>query len=499
MTPAISAPHRRWPLARLGALTVVEAGFLALAGLFLGDVIAGLSGPDPGASLIPALMLAGAALFGAASAWTRAVFAEDFGARFANEARAAMAQDAIVRGGARRRLGVIAVRMTGDLTPLRLFAATGVSDGAAGAAFALAGWAVIAATLGWIGAFVGVLIFALWRGTHARIEPSLRARLRSLRSARGAMGALAGDLALAGAAIARFGALRREVRRFNRRAERLRAESVARRRLAAALAAPGQLAVAVAALVIALAYVAAIPMPALSGADWAQVFYGASLMAAGFVSLARAGDAHSAYLVARERMAELEEGGQAAWDTNAPAPQARERLAPVSLLALERGGVRFVSSQHPARAMQALEALATLDDPTMRIGFCAPSLPLVRGSIRRNLSLHDRTTPRAHMEKSMSIAGLDLIDWPLNRRIDPALDDPDPWTQARLRLARALAQSPRLIVVAEPLLYFDPDASRFFRRVALESGAALIAATSERIADAVDVEQLQRTICFDDF
>lgn len=80
------------------------------------------------------------------------------------------------------------------------------------------------------------------------------------------------------------------------------------------------------------------------------------------------------------------------------------------------------------------------------------------------------------MQHALSRVRLDPLAWPLDHRIDPPLDDPDAWTQTLLRLARAIAHRPEVIVVAEPLLYHAPEAPGLLQEIAEALGVAVLAA-----------------------
>jgi ABC-type multidrug transport system fused ATPase/permease subunit len=102
------------------------------------------------------------------------------------------------------------------------------------------------------------------------------------------------------------------------------------------------------------------------------------------------------------------------------------------------------------------------------LALVSPALPLLRGSVRRNLTLRRSKATPAEVTAALILVGLDPVAFPPDRRIDPALGQPDPFTQARLRLARALVHRPKRLFLAEPLLLTAPDYPALVQRLSAE-------------------------------
>ncbi len=98
----------------------------------------------------------------------------------------------------------------------------------------------------------------------------------------------------------------------------------------------------------------------------------------------------------------------------------------------------------------------------------------MRASLWRNLSPRRASTPRDALERALVLAGVAPADWPSGRVIDPDEDGGLDPIQARLRLARAIACRPAALVIAEPSLLQDEGLVRLARRIAAETGAAVI-------------------------
>ena len=491
MTPKILSPERRMPLACLGLLIAAEAGALAMCGPALQSMIAAIA--RDGDVLSPLVVLAGVGGAGCVLAWHRAVLAEDVSMSYANDIRGLLMDHAVSGPGSQRRLGLLAVRMTGDVTPMREWVATGLADlGGALAAFAAAIFVLwlAAGALGVAGgcALGSCVIFALLAA-----RPALGVRIRALRAERGRVSALAGDIVLSAATIGRLNAERRERRRFDERARGLRVAAVRRRRLAALLETPGGLVLPVVALL-------GFGLHGVAGRlDWALLMFAASLLALSFRSAGRAMDLYVAYAEAQARMAAL-----ASQLAVASAPRHGVDVTPPlaffsatssgGVIALEKGKVGLVRAASLTTAIDMVAGMADRRGTTWieglligsvgrrelnrRLVLVSPTLPLVRGSVRRNLSLGRRDVPDADMSAALQVVGLDPEEWPLDRRIDPSIDNPDLYAQALLRLARALSHGAEAIVVAEPLLYHAPEGPAIFEAVARAGGASVVAASA---------------------
>lgn len=509
MTPKILAPGRRIPLARLGLLTAAEAGVLALGGVAIRSLIDAIGAGQ--SALWPCASLAALAILGSAAAWLRAVQAEDVSMSYANDLRGMLMEHAVASHASRRRLGLLAVRLTGDVTPMREWVATGLAETGSAAASIFAGACILWLAASWLGVGVGVglacaLALVLWLA-----KKPLETRMRELRAERGRVSALAGDIVISAATIARYDAIAREKRRFNERTNGLRDAAVKRRRLAALLEVPGGLALAL------VAIVAVATQGAMTSVNWALLFFAAALLAAAFRTAGRAMDSYVAYAVAEARMHVLAE------QIDAASVRGRGRkpgdsaaffiaFAGSQAIELEPGDVVLVRAGEMTMGIDAVElnalrsgaallegaALANLKSKALgrRVALVSPKLPLMRASVRRNLSLGRRDASEEELYAALAAVGIFGDAWDLERRLDPAIDEPDLYTQALLRLARALSHQAEVIVVAEPLLYHAPDTPALFRAIAKHANACVLAACAapplagQRAVDAGDLNAL---------
>ncbi len=493
MTPSLLAPTRRWPFARLGLLTLAEAGLFSASAVLLRNLLDAAVASAGWA--VPAGVLVGVAVVSFAAGWLRSVFAEDLGMAYANEMRLMLAEHAASAAG-NRRLGAMAVRMTGDLNPMREWVAVGLSESAAGVAALVSAIVALAIAGGSYGlaAAVGCVVAAA--GAYGLLRPGLVSAIRTLRTSRGRVASVAGDIVLGASAISRFDAFSRERKRLERRAARLRTDAVRRRKWASALDAPAVLAAPVVLIVLVLLQGRG---AAMSSADWAMALFGASFLGLGLRSLSRAIDSQAAFSVAAQRMQRLGKAehvsGVAAREAPVLESAADFLMRPPGRAAIpvQSGEVVLVCAEEGGAALAAVEAggapssfsflgrksLAQLSRRELgrRVALVSPGIPLVRASLRRNLSLRRVRTTDDEMRDALRIVGLPVARWPLSQPIDPALRRPDELSQAMLRLARAITHRPRVILIAEPILLYSPDAPALLKRVAAATGAAIVAAS----------------------
>lgn len=487
MRPRLLAPGRGWPLTRLGLLTFAEAAALA------GGVVslkAFLDAAGAGADLRgPSLVLLAVATASAAITWARAVTAEDVSMDYANDLRRFLARHAVAASEGARRLGALTARMTGDVNPMREWVSIGLGESGAALSAGVGALAALWTAAGASGLFAGAGLLAACALFWVALGGAHRRALRRLRQARGRVAAVAGDIVLGARTLALFHAAHRERARLDARADDVRAAAVGRTAIAGLVETP-------AAYAVVAAILALMPLvgPAENAIDWAMVVFAGGFLGAALRSGARARDSFLAAQIGAARFDRLAaEAARVRPDpTLAPAPSDGAialRLGGGDDVVLQRGEVAFVSGELPCGALATLEAMARtpgavrfaggLDDERAlrrRILLAAPSAPLLRGSLRRNLSIGQRGLSDEAMAQALALVGLGDMAAALDRRIDPDAPDLDGWTQARLRLARAVAHGPSLLIVAEPALYFDPDLPAVLRAAAHECGCSVIAA-----------------------
>lgn len=499
MIPPVFARDWRAGFAGLLVLAATEAAALVAAALLLRALSRNAAGDGDPAWLAGAL--AGAGLAAGLLAWMRGVAAEAFGMRLAAHLRRRLAAHAVdVAGaGAPRRLGVIAARMGADVNAVRDWVAVGLCDAAAGVAFVAGGLGALALIGGPRVAAVGLAVAGLSFVIMGVAAPALYAATETLRRERGRVSGLAGDIAVAAGALARFDPKAREAKRLDARSARLSEAAVRRRSWAG-----GALIVPAAATALGVGLVSVTLTASGDGpraaADWTGIVFAFVLLGGGLAALAKGVDAHAGFSAARRRFQRLEAEAEAARPTgpsdrgwpSGPVTVALHPSSP-SHPAAGPGDVVRVHAGAPGASCALVEALATADTTlhlndrplgalrpnvrARRVALSAPSAPLLRASVRRNLTLaRGRDDRGPSLEDALRWCGLEPDDYPPDQRIEPVRAAPDAFADARLRLARAVAGGARVILVAEPALYGLDDTPTLLARIAAQSGATVIAA-----------------------
>ncbi|HAH08473.1 MAG TPA: hypothetical protein DCL54_12170 [Alphaproteobacteria bacterium] len=491
MIPALLAPHRRAAVFQLGALALIEAA--AMTGVGIALKTAAEAATDGAVDWAPVLFLVALGGLVAAAGWERMVATADLGVRYANEVRANLARHAVALGprNEKRRLGTMAVRMTGDLNALRDWTATGVSELVAAIGACLAAAAILCSAVGVPGLAIvcgalllnGLTMFLLF-GPLSRAE-------HALRRARGRVSSLAGDIVTGAAAIDAFQGLTREQRRLAKRTRRLHAATVRSRHIAGFIAAP---AAAMTAMIAAAAILFLGPAMAemQSPGGWATFLFGLGFLATGLAGGARALDLYAAFRVARKRFQRL--SADISTTAEGEAQQTHGELAPTDMGLVLSGQDRVFAPRtvavidgggDPAAAYAQVLALAgpgggvLLDGQPLSpsdVALVSPTVPLLRASVKRNLTLGRVGAASPDIVEALELAGLDPKEWPAGLLLDPSLEMRDPWTAARLRLARAIAHRPAVIFIAEPVFMIGPTRRCDFSRIAVATGAVLVVA-----------------------
>ncbi len=480
MIPRLVDRERRGALAVVIGLGLIEATCLAVAALSLGRAIDAATALALGSAV-------GFAALAAIVSWTRAVAAEDFGARYSGALRRYLAAQAVSRGGEGRpgRLGVMAVRMTGDLNAMREWASIGLSETVAAGALLAAAGSILVLTVGPGGLWIAAAGLAPLVVTMALlIWPLMRAH-EALRRERGRVAGLSGDIVQATRTLWALEAVNREGRRLDRRSEDLRRVSVRRRMAAAGIAAPAMAAAGLGGVAAALLVQGGVIMP-LAGAAWAPVMLAMSFLATAATGFARALDQACAYKAGYARLSDAETDDETPNSNDAEKPQPQTPSGAIEAAGV--GQVAWISDLEPQRAIARIEAAwlqaCAGERRRVRLMLAAPSLPLVRASLARNLSLGRATTGKTAMRRAVASVGLDPAQWPIDGLIDPLDPRLDPWTQARLRLARAVAHAPKAVFIAEPLLAALPDYDKLIQNVASEFELNVVALRLEGQATA---------------
>jgi len=124
-------------------------------------------------------------------------------------------------------------------------------------------------------------------------------------------------------------------------------------------------------------------------------------------------------------------------------------------------------------------ARVSLDDARSTIGMAGPDLPLMRGSLRRNLTYQQRDPPTAQLEAVIDLCDLGglIAELPegLDTRIDEGGSNLSSGQRQRVLLARAVLTRPRVLLLDEADANLDTATSGVLDAVLADhEGAALI-------------------------
>lgn len=487
--PALWGGDRGRKFALLATFSLLESGaFVAMAAALKAILIGALLGwAAAGALAVTGLAAAGLL-------WARAVAGEAFGLSYAQAARDVLARQAVRAARGRGRLGAVAVRMTSDLEALKLWGDRGLCGGLSallgGVGAVLAG-ALIAGPVGAGVALIGPLLALGFCGVLAA---PLTNAVRQRRRARGLLSAKTGDLVTHSGIFAAYGAEDRAVSPVVKKGEGLVTASLSEARWAQLLLMP-----AVASVPLGVAAVAAAAhlgwTTAISGGGWAGVLFTLGLAATATAGLTAAFRAWVEFRVARARLADL---AAHANDAPAAAPQGEERLAPGPGLALSVDGTVIAPAGAFVRwdpdAAEALLARVRTGGPGValgaglgavpaetisasdwarRVAYVGPDHGLVRGRLPAVLAAKRPPSPEA-MAEVLTLLGLPGEEdaWP--RMLDPSRSDWDERIWAKLRLARALAHRPRVVVIHDAWISQDRALLETLRAWAQERAVTVV-------------------------
>jgi len=458
--------HRAFALLIVIAVAEVVAQVAATGALKA--LLVGAAGGEQAVILLVTTGLAAAAFN-----WLRDVMGERLGLDYANHVRRALGRQALAvasRGGP-GRFGTIAIRMTGDLSALKDWARGGVCGGIAGtlgligaviAAWWTAGLAGLTATM--VGPVLALLAGCLLAGR-------LHGEVRERRKHKGRLSAKIGDMLLGASASAAYAYERRAIGMMDRAArDALTAQT---RQVAAAslMKLPALLTLPLgAAMAVVLQGYGLSPTGGVAG--WAALLFALSLAS---LAASQLMGALIHFIERRIAMAKLHDIAAQGNTLPASAPRGDIRLKTGKGLRLtwkdevlvEAGGYRNAPRHAATEWLDAVlfagddvaaddhRASAVRDiDWARRVAYAGPARGLVRGPLDLVLAARRRAS-EGDMRTALYLAGLPAEWVDDNRVIDPQSPQIGQATLARLRLARALCHSPRVLILDDPWLSED--------------------------------------------
>lgn len=454
-----------------GLLVVVAVSEVVAQVAATGALKALLVGATGGHGAI--LLLGGTGLAAASLSWLRDVMGERVGLDYANHVRRALGRHALAvagRGGP-GRFGTVAIRMTGDLSALKDWARGGVCGGIAGtlgfagavlAAWWTAGVAGLAATV------VGPLL-ALAGG--AMLVTRLNAEVRERRKHKGRLSARIGDMLLGASASAAYASERRAIAKMDQAARDALTAQTRQVALESLMKLPALLTLPLgAAMAVLLQGYGLSPTGGVAG--WAALLFALSLAS---LACSQLMGALIHFVERRIAMAKLVELAALANRISTAAPRGQVRfkngrgveLSWRGAVLVESGGRRSLA-RHEAEtwrdAVLFAEEGVTVDglcatqvrdiDWARRVAYAGPARGLVRGPLHLVLAARRRASYES-MQEALRLSGLPP-EWVENNPLvdpqSPQLGEP---VLARLRLARAVAHGPRVLIIDDPWLTED--------------------------------------------
>ena len=438
-----------------------------------------------------------------------------------------------------RARGGLLLRFTGDLSMLRTWISRGIGRGISAAATMAAGIAVVAVidvrmALG----LTGVLV--LGTGLALRLGPKLRRITKWVRKKRSLLTSNIDEQMHALSVVQVFGRLGGEFDRLSRQNDSMTRSlyrtSTVRGGLLAAGAATGWMGVGV------VLWVGLLQVEAgrVTVGAVATALLAARHLAGSARRLATSFDYWQRADVSRRKIVEfMNSSGRPFVDDDRPGMKVgrgRIDLKDVSLSGALQGieatveGGRMVAIMGPSGAGKSslLSVIAGLEDPSRgeviidgqpmgehnlasrfrRIGIVSPDLPLMRGTIARNIAYRYKRADRSQIDRIVTLCQLDrlITDLPGGLRywVYEGGRNLSVGERQRIALARAMLGNPPILLLDEPTTGLDPDSRDAVRQAISRHQGTILLVTHDpeeaqmadevwwledgRIVDAVPVE-----------
>jgi ABC-type multidrug transport system fused ATPase/permease subunit len=148
--------------------------------------------------------------------------------------------------------------------------------------------------------------------------------------------------------------------------------------------------------------------------------------------------------------------------------------------------MRYVSPESGRVLIDGVDLdTATLESTYRRIGSVSPELPLMRGSVRRNLSCRDRNASDEELQRVILATGLDEVLASLPNGIESWVTEGgsnlSSGQRQRIALARAMVGNPPLLLLDEPGANLDPASREAFRHMLVRHAGTVLLVTHDPI------------------
>ena len=521
--PRILTGRRRLRFAYLVANGVAQAGVAVGTAMLVRSAFDTLVSPSAAPAVPPidaALVFGGAltatVLIGAWLRWRSHVDAEHLGQSYVHSVRMTLFRHVARIGadGARRMSrGAIVLRFVGDLSALRMWVSYGLARLTVSGIAAFLAIGALSLVEPVVAIAVGIAV-AVSAGLALAIGPRLRVTERESRQRRGQLAAMLNDRVSNVGVMEAFGQERREQQRFGKLSQRLRHSLIDRARVIGLLRALSEASASFASMCA--LFVGAIQVAVGQASPGAVVaaMVVAGLLAPRLQDLGRVYEFWNGALIAREKQERLlalpsvrrpmshSDGG----DPLADGP-GRIELDDVALdpifdrisMTVEPGSRVAVIGPNGAGKSTLLRLIAGIIHPDsgqvrldgqdvttvnwvdLRNAFAlvSPSLPLLRGSLRLNLTYGAADKPSdeeiAEVLKQVGLEQLvDRMPKGLDTRVAESGSGLSTGEAARVTLARALLARPRVLLLDEADANLDSSAGEALERVADSFGGTVV-------------------------
>ena len=495
--PALTGGRRKSVFLRLLLVSFCEASALFLATALIKSVVDDFSAGVYGL----VVMYTGVALIAVALLlcfchWSRASLSETLGMDYVGELRLRLFSSAVFGANAHRnnRLGSTMARMLGDLSAVRDWVAVGLPALLVSSATLIAACAALLA-IDW---HLGWALFALLSTCYVFFflynAPALREKHFLLRRLRGRLSGHLADLVNGAATINYLKQAERESKRIEKYNDHLLNASVQKAKLEAVVTALPTVTVVLAIGLVILVLASGYQIENKTTGTWSALLFALGFLAASASGLVTGCEKYIAFQVARVRILELLSRGEIDVDVVreteiTPSKALSLKVEPVDqplgsmpLIASDGDNVLLlgVSGSGKTSFLKMMlmpdvndKASVFIDDvPVTQIKqrqfarsvqLVSPSLPLLRGSAKRNMTYGKRTVSDTWLKQVLEICQLEetfSVEEMQSFRVKFGGENLASGLAARMRLARALVTQPGLLLVDDPAFLYDPTAQQ---------------------------------------
>ena len=500
--PPVLAGRRRLRFAALVANGIAQAGVAVATALLVKNGFDRLILPDAALQLRPAALFAGgltlAIGLGAWLRWRGHLDAEQLGQGYVHDLRLRLFRHIARIGaeGARQMSrGAIVLRFVGDLTALRQWISHGLARLTVSGLAAVLAIAVLAFVEPVVALAVGIAV-AVAAGLALAVGPRLRATTRESRRRRGRLAAQLNDRVANIGVVEAFGQETRERKRFERLSRRLRHALIARARVIGLLRALSEASASFAGACALFAGALQVGLGLASPGAVVAAMVVAGLLAPRLQDLGRVYEYWNGALIAREKLKQMlalkAVGRRRARKGRlglAPGPgrieleglrlaglfeglnakiEAGQRVAIVGANGAGKSTLlRLIAGiLHPDKGRVRLDGQdirkCRWEDLRAAFAMVSPDLPLLRGSLRLNLTYGAESWSLEALQQTVAALKLDALVARLPAGIESRISESggglSTGERARIALARALLSRPRVLLLDEADANLDDDA-----------------------------------------